>query len=344
MSAVDEAARSRLTTRLRLYRRRAVMTRAIGPAFVLVSLFILYVIVQPSALKPSQFGTIVDGAAAVGIAAAGETIIVIAGGFDLSVGSVLSLINVIIVTQIRPSIVSQLTMVLLAVLIGAGVGTLNGALVVLLRIPSIVATLAMSFLWGGVALLILAQPGGSMPIEFVSWFTAPSTLVLLLIVVGVWLAIKRTPIGRWLYAVGGDVAAARSQGVRVGLVSIFAYALGGAFYGIAAIVLTAQSSSGDPNIGTALLITVFAAVVIGGTAFGGGVGDVVGSVMGAYILYLINNVLYALGVSSFYTNILNGMVLILAVVAGTLTGIRRLPIRFPWRSSDANAPDQAGVS
>lgn len=354
MTAVEGAERSGLATHLRLYRRRAFMTGTIPPVVILALLFVLYVIVQPSILSTSHIVTLVTGSAAIAIAAAGEAVVVIGGGFDMSVGAAISLINVIIVTQVggligsqggTASIGSQLGVVLLALLVGAGIGLVNGALVVLLRIPSIVATLAMSFLWSGVALLVLAQPGGSMPREFVRWFTGrigviPCTLLVLLFVVGVWLVVKRMAIGRWLYAVGDDVAAARSQGVRTGLVSMFGYTLGGILYGIAAVVMTAISSSGDPNLGDSLLIVVFASVVIGGVAFGGGVGDVVGAVIGAYIIYLINNVLYSMGVSSFYTNILNGTVLIIAVVIGALSG----RLRIGRRSPAVGSPDQAGGS
>jgi ribose transport system permease protein len=313
-----------------VYRRRMVMTGAVGPACVLVVLFVIYAAIEPSVLTLLQFNTIASEGAAVAIAAAGGTLVVLVGGFDLSVGLVLSLINVLIATQIGTSVGSQVLMVPIALAAGGAIGAINGVLVNFVRIPSIVATLAMSFFWGGVALLILAQPGGAVPVEFVTWFTGnvfnaiPTPLVLVLIVVVLWLILKRTPLGRAIYAVGGDEAAAAANGVRVRLTSMLAYTFAGVLYGLAGVFLTAQSASGDPGIGAPLLLTVFAAIVIGGTVFGGGKGDIVGSVIGAYILYLIADVLFSLGVSSFSTNILNGAVLLLAVVAGSLTGAR------PW--------------
>jgi len=114
----------------------------------------------PSGLSVAQFNTLSNAAAAVALAAAGETLIVLVGGFDLSVGAVLSLVNVIIATQIGASQGLQMAIIPLALAIGAGAGLANGLLVNLVRIPSIVATLAMSFFWGGVALLVLSQPGG----------------------------------------------------------------------------------------------------------------------------------------------------------------------------------------
>ncbi len=316
-------------SRASAYRRRLAMTGAVGPAVVLVILFFIYVGVVPSVLSLGQFNTLTNEAAAVAVAAAGETLVVLVGGFDLSVGAVLSLVNVLIATQVGTSIGSQALMIPLALAVGAGTGLVNGILVNFMRIPSIVATLAMSFFWGGVALLILAQPGGAVPLDFVNWFTAnvgnaiPASLVLILIVVALWLLLKRTSLGRAIYAVGGDASAAAANGVRVRLVSMSAYALGGLLYGLAGTFLTAQSASGDPNLGGPLLLPVFAAVVLGGTLFGGGRGDLVGGIIGAYILYVISDVLFALGVSSFYTNILDGAVLLIAVVAGSLTGARQ---------------------
>lgn len=330
MATATQSPRLAGLRRLDVYRRRLFMTGAVGPAVVLVILFVIYASIQPSVFTLLQFNTLTTEAAAVAIAAAGGTLVVLAGGFDLSVGQVLSLINVLIATKIGTSIGGQVLMVPIALAVGGAVGAINGGLVNFLRIPSIVATLAMSFLWGGVALLILRQPGGAVPVDFVSWFTGnlgdaiPTPLVIVLIVVALWLVLKRTPLGRAIYAIGGDPGAAEANGVRVRAVSMAAYTLAGVLYGLAGVILTAQSASGDPGVGGPLLLTVFAAMVVGGTVFGGGKGDVVGSIIGAYILYLIADVLFALGVSSFYTNIFNGSVLLLAVIAGSLTGTR------PW--------------
>jgi ribose transport system permease protein len=328
MTTASTAVRSDSLHKLNVYRKRMAMSGAIGPAAVLVILFFIYVGVQPSVLSLLQFNNLSNEAAAVAIAAAGETLIVLVGGFDLSVGAVLSLINVLIATKIGTSVGSQLLMVPISLGVGAGIGFVNGLLVNYLRIPSIVATLAMSFFWSGVALLILAQPGGAVPVEFVTWFTGnagntvPTAIVVLLVVTTLWLVFKRTPLGRAIYAVGGSAGAAEANGIHVRRTSMLAYTCGGVLYGLAGVLLTAQSASGDPNVGTPLLLSVFAAVVIGGTVFGGGRGDVAGSLIGAYILYLIADVLFAIGVSSFYTNILNGAVLLVAVLAGSLSGAK----------------------
>jgi ribose transport system permease protein len=294
----------------------------------------------PYFLTMANFRASAIGLAPTAIIVIGMTVLLVSGGFDLSVGAVLSLINVVIATQIGTSQGSQSAMVPLALAIGLGTGLVNGLLVNFVKIPSIVATLAMSFFWGGIALLVLKQPGGAVPLDFVGWFTGnigtsvPAVLVLILVVIALWLVLKRTRLGQAIYAVGGDPAAAAANGVRVKLTSLIAYSLGGVLYGLAGIVLTAQSASGDPHLGDPLLLPVFAAVVIGGTVFGGGKGDLVGSIIGAYILYIIADILFALGVSSFYTNIVNGLVLLVAVVVGSLTGVGQWLLRRSRRSKE----------
>ncbi len=328
MTAAPAVSRPTWLSRASVYTRRFSATGSVGPGVVLITLFIIYAMVGPSVFTVVQFNTLTNEAATVAIAAAGETLVLLVGGFDLSVGAVLSLTNVVIATQIGNTQGSEVAVVLFAIGIGAGTGLINGLLVNLVRIPSIVATLAMSFFWGGVALLVLSQPGGEVPLQFVNWFTGnigtamPAVLVLILVIVGLWLLLKRTRFGQAIYAVGGDSAAAAANGIRVKLTSVLAYVLAGLLYGVAGVVLTAQSASGDPHLGDPLLLPVFAAVVIGGTVFGGGRGDVVGSLIGAYILYIIADILFSLGVSSFYTNIVNGVVLLTAVVAGSITGVR----------------------
>jgi ribose transport system permease protein len=299
---------------------------------VLVVLLAIYAWVQPPLFASSTFTTLLDESMVVALAAVGETIVVMAGGFDLSVGAALSVVNVVLATHAWGSTAGQIAMIPVGIGVGVGIGLVNGLLVAVLRIPSIAATLATSFLWGGVALLILSQPGGAIPFGFVGWFTAdwgsvPSATAVLLFAAAAWLVLKRTRFGRAIYSIGGNPTAAAINGIDVRRTAVGAYAAGGFFYGLAGVFLSAESASGDPNIGAPVLLTVFAAVVVGGTPFGGGRGDALGSIAGAFILTLIGNVLFALGVSSFYTNIFNGGVLVLAVLASSVTSGWFAPLR-----------------
>jgi ribose transport system permease protein len=234
------------------------------------------------------------------------------------VGSALSLINVIVATQVGESVGSQFGAVALALGVGLGIGLVNGILVAVLRIRAIVATLATFFLWSGLALLVLSQPGGSVPAQFSLWFTGyygavPGGLIVLVLALGVWLLLARSTLGRHIYALGGNAAAARANGIDTRRTELLAYVIAGAFYGLSGAFLTAQSASGDPNVGAPLLLTVYAALVVGGTPLGGGRGSAVSGLIGALVLVLISRVLFAFGASSFFKPILYGAVLILAV-------------------------------
>ena len=306
-------------------RLRLASRDVVGPVLILVLFLIIEAGVQPGFLSSSQILTLFNGSAIVALAAMGEAIVVLSGGFDLSVGSVLSVVNVLLAIHMGQNTGDQILWIVLALGAGAGIGLLNGVLVAVLQIPSVVATLATSFLWGGVALLILKQPGGSVSSTFSDWFTGshygiPNALVLLALATLAWLAIKRTALGISIYALGGDEGAAVANGVAPRTSLIGAYCLAGLFYGLAGVFLTAEISSGDPNIGGPLLLTIFASVVLGGISFGGGRGDAAAAILGAFILTLIADVLFALGVSSFYTSIFSGAVLIVALTVANWGG------------------------
>jgi ribose transport system permease protein len=300
------------------------LTPAGGAAVLLVVLLVINGSRESLGFTWYGLGQISNEAGAVALAAVGLTFIVLLGGFDLSLGAVISVVNVFVAKQAVGGTGAELKVIVLALLLGAAIGLVNGLIVAVLRIPSIVATLAMSFFWGGVALLIMKEPGGVVPEQLTEWFTGtafepvPSVFVVLAVVIVVWLAIKHTRFGRAVYAVGGNEAAAAANGVRTKATTVGGYAFAGLFYGLAGVFLSAQTGSGDPGIGAPLVLQVFAAVVIGGTVFGGGRGGAVGSVMGAVILTLIGHILYSFEVSSFWTDVFNGGVLLVAVVLSTV--------------------------
>lgn len=263
----------------------------------------------------------------VGIAAMGETLVLLVGGFDLSAGSILSLLNVLLATRMANSFGSQAEAVVVALLLGALLGLVNGLLVVRLRLQPIIATLAVGFIWSGAALEILGQPGGNVPGSFinaltgVSWGVFPNALLVAVVAIALWLVISRSRAGTYIYAVGSYRKGASANGINVSRTLLTAYTAAGVFYAIAAIFLTAQTAGGDPNIGGPILLTLFVAAAVGGASFSGGRGTAVASLIGAFVLELIGELLFALGVTSFYTDIFDGLVLIVAVAA-TLIGQR----------------------
>ena len=317
---------------------------AIVAAAVLIGLFVLIDMLSAGPFSYFEFSFMSSGGATLALAAMGQTFVILTGGFDLSAGAVISLVNVVLASAMGQSIASQVGFGGLALLIGAGVGAFNGFFVAFMRLQPIVVTLSTMFIVQGITLLIMSRPGGSIPFEFSQVFIGdaipgvlPSPVVVLLVAVAAWLLIKNTRFGLSLYAVGSDEESARANGVAVHWTKFFAYVVAGVFYGAAGAFISAQTGSADPLIGKPLLLPIFAAVVIGGTVLGGGRGGAIGSLFGAYILTIVVSILLILNVSAYYSSVAEGLILILAVLAASMN--RASPIgqylrmmRLKWQA------------
>lgn len=276
--------------------------------------------------------TLAIAALPLALAAVAQAAAVIAGGIDLSVGSMIAVTNVTAAVLMKDASTEATIAVAIGVLfLGLALGTVNGIVVVLSRVPDIVVTLAMLYVWGGVALLILPSQGGAAP----DWLKGlvrggflvdelPKALVVLAVVVAaIWLPFRRTKLGLALYAVGSDRLAAFRSGVSVGRTKVASYALCGLFSGAAGLALTAATGIGTPTVGAYTLAGV-AAIVLGGVNLAGGRGGVVGPIVAAYILALIRTDLVFLGVDPNYSTMIQGGIMVLVVmVAGLLTFRRR---------------------
>lgn len=269
-----------------------------------------------------------SGGATSALAAIGQTIVILSGGFDLSAGAVISLVNVFLAQSMDPA--NMEANVFLWTLAGIGIGMLcgafNGIFIAFLRLQPIVVTLSTMFIIQGITLLLMDKPGGFVSPSFGTFYlgdAVPGWLPMPLVVVGgvllAWAWLKRTRLGTAIYAVGSDPDAAAAVGVRVPFVRFLVYVIAGGCYGFAGVFISAQTGSGDPLIGNPLLLSMFAAVVVGGTRLGGGRGGPLGSAIGAYILIIVVNILLVLNVSAYYSTIAEGTILILAVLAGSLS-------------------------
>ena len=321
MTSATVAPSRRFARRLGLGRNRGLFV-AIG---VFASIIIGLDLFTPGPFSYFEFSYISSSGTTLALLAMGEAVVVLSGGFDLSAAAVISLVNSILATNMGDSAGSQVLWSVLALLIGAAVGAVNGFFVAFLRLQSIVVTLATMFIIQGVTLLVLARPGGAIPDSLTSFFTGdaiPNVLPAPMIVLGVallaWMVVKKSRLGTAIYAIGSDIEAARASGVPVIWATFFTYVLAGAFYGAAGLFISAQTGSGDPLVGKPMLLPIFAAVVVGGTMLGGGRGGCLGPMFGAFILMLLVNVLFVLDVSPFYTTIVEGVILILAVLGMTL--------------------------
>lgn len=268
-------------------------------------------------------------AATLALAAVGETLVILAGGLDLSAGAVISLVNVVLVTQVGPSgldtVSFTLVSIVLALGLGFAIGALNGFLIAYVGLQSIVVTLAVMFVAQGAALLILKFPGGEVPWAFSLIFTGdavaetlPAPVVVLLVAALAWLFLKNTRIGTGIYATGSHEESAAANGVDTRRIKFLTFAFAGMCYGAAGLFITANMGGGDPLIGAKMLLQIFAAVVLGGTLIGGGRGGCVGTIFGALTLTIVVNIFLVLGVRTYYTPIVEGVILLLAVLGFSL--------------------------
>ena len=266
----------------------------------------------------------------VAFAAVGQAIVVISGGIDLSMGSVIALTNVTSALLLMNAPELSVPIVLLVLLIGLGIGVVNGVLVVVSRVPDIVVTLAMLFVWAGVALLVLGSPGGGS----VPWLRElitgtlgvellPRALIVLLLVVGVvWIPLRRSRLGLSIYAIGSDQLAAFRSGVNVARTKIVAYGLAGLFASLGGLSLTASTCVGTPIPGPYLLLSV-AAIVLGGVSLAGGRGGMLGPIVGIYILGLIRADLGFLRVEPAFSTVIQGVIMVAVVMVGAYLTLRR---------------------
>ncbi|MRG57906.1 ABC transporter permease [Phyllobacterium sp. SYP-B3895] len=269
-----------------------------------------------------------SGGATSALAAIGQTIVVLSGGFDLSAGAVISLVNVVLAQSMDPAAAE--TSVLYWTCVGIGVGMLtgafNGIFIAFFRLQPIVVTLSTMFIIQGLTLLVMDKPGGFVAPDLGMFYLGdavtgwlPMPLVVIGIVLLAWLWLKNTRLGTAIYAVGSDPDAAAAIGIRVKLTKFLVYVIAGGCYGLAGVFISAQTGSADPLVGNPLLLSMFAAVVVGGTRLGGGRGGPLGTVFGAYILMMVVNILLVLNVSAYYSTIAEGTILILAVLAGSIS-------------------------
>lgn len=323
-----------LGRRFRAGSARATLARLVRSDAWTVGLIVIFVVlfIATKAMRPTfDLSALAIASLPVAFAAVGQAIAVISGGIDLSIGSVMALTNVtaaVMLAGAAPEL--SVPVVLFVLLLGLAIGALNGTLIVISRVPDIVVTLAMLFVWAGAALLVLRTPGGGS----VPWLRelttgnigidlVPRALVLLLVIVGiVWIPLRRSRLGLSIYAIGSNQLAAFRSGVSVARTKIVAYALTGLFASLGGLALTASTGIGTPVPGPYLLLSV-AAVVLGGVSLAGGRGGLLGPIVGIYILGLIRADLTFLGMEPALSTVIQGAIMVVVVMVGAYLTLRR---------------------
>lgn len=319
-------------------------------ALLFLVLYGALIAVQPTQLSPFSFNNLAVLVTSLGLAAAGTTLVLLTGGFDLSVAGVISLANVTAATLMSQAPDQVWLISALVIAIGAGIGLVNGWLVSVVGLQSIAVTLATFIVLSGAALIVLPAPGGSVPEAFTRPLTTrlggiPVALVVLLVVSALWLLFAKTRTGMAAPAIGADNSAARMSGIPVLRVQIICYTLAGALYSCAGLYLSAATASGDPNAGRPFLLTAFAAMALGLVSFRGGSGSVIAAIFGAASLMVIPKLLFAAGIADFWTGAVQGTV-ILAALAVPVIGkalYRSKNRRNPNTTPTSNKPGAAAL-
>jgi ribose transport system permease protein len=304
--------------------------RQLGTFAGLLALCILLTALTPHFLTVSNLINVMEQTSINAIVAVGMTFVILSGGIDLSVGSLLALAGVLMASALQAG-VPPAAAVALGVAAGGAGGLLNGGLVTLARLPPFIATLGMMSVARGLALLYTdGRPVSGFDAGFRQLATGRvlhvpvPVLATLAVYVVAWLILTRTRFGRYVYAIGGNEEAARLSGVPVRFHKTMVYGLSGVMSGLAAAVLTARLNSAQPIAGMMYELDAIAATVIGGTSLLGGSGGVGGTLIGALIMGVLRNGLNLLGISSFLQQVVIGLVIVGAV---SLDSILKTPDR-----------------
>lgn len=306
--------------------RLARLLTALGPLFGLlfvIGLFSLSAEVRPFFLTGGNCKIILLQAVIVATGALGMTLIIVSGGIDLSVGSVVALTSVVAAKLVLVG-VSPVVTVVATLLLGGVIGCVNGSIVSLFRMMPFIVTLGMMGVVRGAAkwmgdnqtinppasslydLMALQQPHQLFPLPMGVWVAF--ALALLMAVV-----LRQTVFGRYIFAIGSNEATARLCGIRVPLQKILIYSLAGLFFGLAGLMQFSRLTQGDPSVAIGLELDIIAAVVIGGASLNGGTGSIMGSMIGALMMAVLRNGSSQMGWPTYMQEIIIGVVIVLAV-------------------------------
>lgn len=305
--------------------RGALLDRA---PFLVACLMLLAIVLVYGALQRGVFTLDelnLDTAAAMTLilAATGQTIVLMRGGIDLSIGGMISLGTVIAATQFGEDPLNIVMWVAIILALGAAIGAINGLLISVLKLQPFLVTLATWSILNGAAMLILPTDGGKVP----GWWIGFSYSTLLGLSGPVWMLIglllfwtwfRATRLGITIQATGSNEKSAMLSGVSITRVNVLTYGLSGLFAAAAAIYLTTQTGGGSPTIGKDYILPSVAAAVIGGVSLFGGRGHLGGTMVGAFVLTLIGNLVFVMRVSSYWQPVASGVILLLAVLASSV--------------------------
>jgi ribose transport system permease protein len=263
--------------------------------------------------------------------AVGQAIVILGGGIDISVGGIVSIVNTVLATRVGleggPDAMWRYVSV--SLLIGLLAGAINGFFVAYLRLQPIITTYATSFLYAGLALFILPNPGGGIPGAIAALYRSstplnlPLAIYVIVLIILLWFYLSSTRYGKFLYAVGGKADAAYETAVPVTMVQFSTYVISGLMAAFAGIAITMLSGSGNADIGGPMTLNSITAVVIGGNALSGGIGGVVGPVMGAITLGIIQNIISFAHIDTWWETLVKATIIVVALATPGMVNLFR---------------------
>lgn len=300
---------------------KAVLKKS-GSVIGLIVLFVVIACLNSSFIDAGNLKNLLRQVSINALISFGMTFVILTGGIDLSVGSILALSSALMGSFIVGGM-DPILGIVVACLIGAVLGSVNGLIITYGKVAPFIATLATMTIFRG---LTLVYTNGN-PISGLTdneaflnfgqgyFFDLPVPAVMMLIMFGIlYFILHKTPLGRKTYAVGGNEKVSFIAGIKINRIKIFAYTVTGMLCGMAGAILTSRLNSAQPTAGTGYELDAIAAVVLGGTSLSGGKGRIVGTLVGALIIGTLNNGLNILNVSSFYQQVVKGIVILLAVL------------------------------
>lgn len=304
---------------------------ATGPLLGLIAMCVFLSLSSDTFLSLRNFLNVMDQITVIGVMAIGMTLVILIGGIDLSVGSVLAL-AAMVMGYLGKNLALPFPVAILAALLAASAcGTVSGLMVTRLNMPPFIATLAMMSAARGIASIIT---DGEQIVGFPDWFSnlaiiryggvlSVTVAVMVALALAFWAFLRFRPGGRNLYAIGGSPEVARLAGIRVEGATIWVYTVCALMAGLAGVILSARLDSAQPSSGLGYELDTIAAVVIGGASLSGGVGGIPGTAVGILIIGFLRNGLNLLHVSPFVQQVVIGLVIALAVAADTLRSRKR---------------------
>lgn len=303
-------------------KQRAIdLVKKAGILWAFIGLFIILAILSPAFVTPNNLMNVIKQIAVNGILGIGMTFVLVSGGIDLSVGSLIALTSICAAFFARQTTGLPLVVPIVAALsVGALTGLLNGVGIAYVGFSPFIMTLAMMSITRGLGLVLtegrpifgMSPHFNNISNGFVLGIPNLVYFLVILMAVGVFL-LRKTVFGKWVYAIGGNEAAARLSGINTRRIKTLVYVGSGFLAGLCGLLMASRITSGSPIIGSGYELNAIAAAVIGGVSMSGGVGNMMGTLVGALIIGIIQNGLDILGVSPFYQQIIQGLIIIVAV-------------------------------